>query len=235
VKAGLLAAGYGARLREAGIRTPKPLVRIGGEPLVDRVLGAVAAAGIEEIACIFNEDADEVEAHCRRASHGIRMHIVRRTTPRSMESLFTLAPLFTDERFLVLTVDAVFDPATLRDFLTGAARHADAEGVLATTSFVADEKPLRIVVDADGQVTALGHEATRSPLVTAGFYVFHSRIFAEVDRARRLELRALREWLGLLLRRGYRLYGVPVAKTVDVDRPQDIVIAEAFVRNGFSS
>ena len=36
-----------------------------------------------------------------------------------MESLFTLAPHLDDERFLLLTVDAVFAPAVLRDFLAG--------------------------------------------------------------------------------------------------------------------
>ena len=40
-----------------------------------------------------------------------------------MESLFTLAPhLLSDAPFVLLTVDAVFAPAVLRDFLAAAAR-----------------------------------------------------------------------------------------------------------------
>lgn len=235
MKAGLIAAGWGERLRAAGIAVPKPLVEVAGRPLVDHVLGAVAAAGIDEVACIFNEEADAVEAHCRSRRGGPRLHIVRRTTPSSMESLFALAPHLLDGPALVLTVDAVFAPAVLVDFLAAAAQHAAADVVLAVTDFVDDEKPLRAALAADGRVTALGADAAASPLVTAGFYVFHPRVFAEIDAARAAQLTALRQFLGHLLQRGYRVDGVRTGKTMDVDRPQDIAAADAFVRSGFAS
>lgn len=235
MKAGLIAAGLGERLREAGITTPKPLVAVAGKPLIDHVLDAVAAAGIAEVACIFNEEADDVAQHCRARAAQPRLQIVRRTTPSSMESLFTLAPQLNDAPFLLLTVDAVFAPAVLRDFLDAAVRHADADVVLATTDFVDDEKPLRLAVDDSGRVTALADAAAGSPLVTAGFYVFHPRVFAEIEAARACRYTALRQYLVHLLERGYRLYGERTGKTVDVDRPQDIAAADAFVRSGFAS
>lgn len=234
MKAALIAAGHGERLRDAGIVVPKPLVPIAGRPMIDHVLGNVAAAGIREIACIFNEEFDAVEEYCRCHTHGLKMEIVRRTTPSSMESLFTLAPLVADEPFLLLTVDAVFGPAVLPRFLMAARNYEDADGVLAVNDFVDDEKPLRVVVDHSGRITAIGAEAGESPLVTAGFYVFRPSIFAEIGAARRARFTALRQFLGHLRARGYRLVGVTVPKTVDVDRPGDIETAEAFVRGGFS-
>src|SRR5262245_31127258 len=115
MKAGLIAAGLGERLQAGGVDTPKPLVQVAGKALVDHVLDAVCAAGIDEVACIFNAEAisDAVESHCRARAGGPRLTIVRRTTPSSMESLFTLAPHLGGERFLLLTVDAVFAPAVL--------------------------------------------------------------------------------------------------------------------------
>ena len=235
MKAGLIAAGLGERLAAAGITVPKPLVQVAGKPLVDHVVDAVAAAGIDEVVCIFNEQADAVEAHCRNRRGQPRLHIVRRTTPSSMESLFTLAPHLGEEPFLLLTVDALFAPGVLQDFLAGATRRRDADVALAVTDFVDDEKPLRLAQQADGRVTALGDAAGASPLVTAGFYVMHPRVFGEIDAARAARLSALRQYFGLLLARGYRVYGVRTGKTVDVDRPEDIVAAEAFVRSGFAS
>src|SRR5262245_44085621 len=182
MKAALIAAGQGERLRAAGITVPKPLIEVGGRPLIDHVLDAVAAVGIRDVVCILNEEADAVAAHCRHRMPGLS--IVRRTTPSSMESLFTLAPFLRDDRFLLLTVVAVFAPQVLTDFLAAAAAHADADVVLAVTDFVDDEKPLRLAVAADGRVTALGDGAGASPLVTAGFYVLHPRVFAEIDAAR---------------------------------------------------
>src|SRR5215813_9328863 len=185
MKAALIAAGLGERLRTAGITVPKPLVEVAGRPLVDHVLDAVVTAGVDQVACIFNAepDADAVEAHCRRRAVP-RLTIVRRSTPSSMESLFALAPLLGDGRFLLLTVDAVFAPGVLRDFLAAARAQADADVVLAVTDFVDDEKPLRLALTPDGRVAALGEAAAASPLVTAGFYVFNPRVFAEVDAAR---------------------------------------------------
>jgi NDP-sugar pyrophosphorylase family protein len=237
MKAGLIAAGLGERLVAAGIDTPKPLVRVAGTALVDHVLDAVAAAGIDEAACIFNAEppADAVEAHCRARTGAPRLTIVRRTTPSSMESLFTLAPHLEGERFLLLTVDAVFAPAVLREFLAATARHADADAVLAITDFIDDEKPLHAALDADGRNGALGPAAAGSTWITAGFYVFHPRVFAEIDTARRGGFTALRQFLAHLLARGYRVAGAPMGKTMDVDRPQDIAAADAFVRGGFAS
>jgi NDP-sugar pyrophosphorylase family protein len=237
MKAGLIAAGLGERLVAAGIDTPKPLVRIAGKALVDYALDAVAAAGIEEAACIFNAEppADAVEAHCRARAGAPRLTIVRRTTPSSMESLFTLAPHLAGGRFLLLTVDAVFAPALLRDFLAAAARHAEADAVLAVTDFVDDEKPLHAALEGAGRVTALGPGAAGSPWITAGLYVLEARVFAEIDAARRARFTALRQFLAHLVARGYRIAAAPIGKTLDVDRPQDIAAAEAFVRSRFAS
>jgi NDP-sugar pyrophosphorylase family protein len=235
VKAALIAAGAGERLRAAGLQMPKPLVAVAGVPLIDRVLDAVAAAGIREVACIFNSAADAVEAHCLRAHTSLTLQVVRRDTPSSMESLFALQPHLTDDRFLLLTVDAVFGPALLPSFLSQAARVDAADGVLGVHEFVDDEKPLRVRLDERRRIVGLGEDAAESPLITAGVYVLSPRIFAEVAAARRASFTALRQFLRHLVRRGYRLYGAPVEKTVDVDRPEDIAVAEAFVASGFAA
>ena len=235
MKAALIAAGSGERLRAAGLHLPKPLVPVAGVALVDRVLAAVAAVGIREVACIFNSAADSVEAHCLRAHSSLTLHVVRRDTPSSMESLFALQPHLHDDPFLLLTVDAVFGPTLLPAFLDEAARVDDADGVLGVHEFVDDEKPLRVRLDEHRRIVGLGEDAAESPVITAGLYVLSPRIFAEVEASRRANFTALRQFLRHLVRRGYRLYGAPVEKTVDVDRPEDIAVAEAFVASGFAA
>lgn len=49
VRAMILAAGRGERLRPLTDTTPKPLVRVGGRPLVDYALDCVTRAGIREV------------------------------------------------------------------------------------------------------------------------------------------------------------------------------------------
>jgi NDP-sugar pyrophosphorylase family protein len=235
MKAGIIAAGLGERLRDAGFTQPKPLVTVAGKPLIDYVLTAVSDAGVTEVACIVNEQSQGIEEHCRRAWPGLQFEFVRRTTPSSMESLFTLAPLLREGRFVLLTVDAVFAPAALREFLVAAAARREPHGVLAVNSFVDDEKPLWVTLGRDGEIRLMGPSARVSGLVTAGFYVFDPAIFREIPNARAQQFTALREFLGHLLASGYRLYGERVPKTVDVDRPADIAVAEAFIRSGFAA
>jgi len=233
MKVGIIAAGHGERLRAAGISEPKPLVRVAGRPLIDYTLHAVAAAGLREVACIVNELSSGIEEHCRAAWPQLEFSFIRRTTPSSMESLFTLSPLLRDDRFLLLTTDSIFAPTVLSGFLTAANRRANAHGVLALADFIDDEKPLWARVGDDGRITDLGTGAKGSGLITAGFYVFDPRIFDEIEAARQARFAALRQFLGHLLERGYEIYGETVGKTVDVDRPEDIAVAEAFVRGDF--
>ncbi len=231
--AAIIAAGRGERFRAGGVNIPKPLIRIDGVPLIDRILRAVAAAGIEDAVCLLNQEDDAVATHCREQAVDLDLRIVRRSTPSSMESLFTLAPFLRRGRFLLLTVDAIFGPTVLPRFLRDAAAHPDVDGVLAVHGFVDDEKPLWVATDESGRIVRLGPDAIASGLITAGFYIFDPRIFAEIAPARVARLGSLREFLGHLRNRQYALVGVPVPKTIDVDRPADIGIAEAFARSGF--
>ncbi|MCI8366277.1 MAG: NTP transferase domain-containing protein [Eggerthellaceae bacterium] len=48
-RAVFFAAGFGSRMLPVTINTPKPLVRVWGERIIDRLLDAVIAAGIDEI------------------------------------------------------------------------------------------------------------------------------------------------------------------------------------------
>jgi NDP-sugar pyrophosphorylase family protein len=236
MKAGIIAAGQGVRLRCAG-DNPKPLVRVGGTTLIEHALDSIRAAGLRQVVCIINEESAAVERHCRQHVTDLSLTFIHRTTPSSMESLFTLAPHLLDSlapgAFLLLTVDAIVAPAAMRDFVGAALARRDADGVLAINTFVDDEKPLRIECGTDGRITAIGGPAARSPFVSAGFYVFRPTIFREIEAARAARLTALREFLAHLLARGYRLHAEPVPKCVDVDRPEDIAVAEAFIRGGY--
>jgi len=233
MRAAIIAAGLGERLLAAGINEPKPLVRVAGRPLIEHAITAIADAGIDRIACIVNEFTNGIEAHCRAAFPALNFDFVRRTTPSSMESLFALAPLLSGARFVLLTVDSIFAPTTLRHFIAGAQARPQADVVLGITAFVDDEKPLWIRIDASGRVVALGSDAVPCEYVTAGLYVFEPRVFAEIDQARRAGCTALRQFLGHLLARGYRIEADLVGKTVDVDRVEDIRIAEDFIAAGY--
>ncbi len=229
MKAGIIAAGLGERFRSAGIVTPKPLVRVGGKTLLARAIESASCAGAEAVALIVNAEFPEVARYVRAERWPVPVELTVKTTPSSMESFFALAPSLRDSPFLLTTVDAVSAEGTLAA-LAHAGLAAGPTGTLAVTSFVDDEKPLWVRLGADRQIVALGTAAAGSGWVTSGAYFFFPAVYDHVGEARRRKLTALREFLGLIVERGSLLYGFRVGDSVDVDRPEDVAVAERFLK-----
>ena len=99
--------------------------------------------------------------------------------------------------------------------------------MLAVTPLVADEKPLWVDVDDDGRVTALGKRS--GSLVTAGMYLVPGHVRRTPPP---IGLGRLRDYLGWLHRSGEPLYAEVVETVVDVDRAEDVALAEALGRRG---
>lgn len=62
----VLAAGLGTRLRPITDTIPKPLVSIAGKPMIDYVLDALAAAGVEQAVVNVHHLAEQMETHLAR-------------------------------------------------------------------------------------------------------------------------------------------------------------------------
>lgn len=103
----VLAAGIGSRLRPITDETPKPLVAVGGRPLVDRALDALAAADVEEAVVTVHYRADQVAAHLAdRARPRVRLSREDRLLGAGGGLLHAL-PLLGDEPFYALDCDAL--------------------------------------------------------------------------------------------------------------------------------
>ena len=235
-----MAAGRGDRLRGAA-QTLKPLVRIGGRTLVERVLTSIGEAGPSEVVLIINEASTEVRDHVSSRGWPFELRWIVETTPSSMHSFLrvveTLADTGDQGPFLISTVDTIAPAGAYAGFMSEARRSGvpgvnAADVTLALTAPASDEKPLSVTLDRlDGRtVTAIGDAAAPSEYATAGYYAVRPSILREAEEARRDGLGALRVFLARLLARGYRLDGIPSPDSIDVDRPLDVEAAEAFLR-----
>jgi NDP-sugar pyrophosphorylase family protein len=235
LRAGVLAAGRGERMRAQSGQL-KPLVKVGDQTLIEHVLNSMAEAGATEVVVIINEDSVAVRDHVTESKWPFALHWIVETTPSSMHSFLrlveTLAADGDDGPFLLSTVDTVAGPQTYAEFMTEARQHKDAAVILALTAPGSDEKPLLVrCAPGDSRILALGAAATPSAHATAGVYAIRSSILREAEAARREGIDALRTFLGRLLDRGYHLAGIPIAQSIDVDRPDDIRTAEEFLRS----
>ena len=229
MKAGIIAAGEGSRLKSEGITLPKPLVQVHGVPLIERLLRSFARCGISEAVCIVNEHSLEVKRFVEERKLDLPVRFVVETTPSSMHSLFAIAPYLMEGNFLLSTVDAVFDEDEFSAYLSAARRRTDVDGLLAVTGFVDDENPLYVELDAANRITGFS-KSTPTRWVTGGLYAFSPAIFKEIDTVLRQHIERLRNFLAHLVHQGYRLEAYEFSKIVDVDHVRDITMAESLTR-----
>jgi NDP-sugar pyrophosphorylase family protein len=225
VIAGIIAAGVGERLQAHGITTPKPLLEIGGRPLIARTIDALYGAGATRIACIVNAETDRVRDYLRDTAWPLPIDVVQRTTASSAESFLALRPLLGDAPFLLTTVDTICDPRALGAVAARGRALSPHASVLGVTATVDDEKPLWAEVDAANRIRSLG-DAQRARHVTAGVYFLQPLVYSLANAGVRGAFPAFRAILGALLDRGHPLHAVDVGPCIDVDRPEDIVAAE---------
>jgi NDP-sugar pyrophosphorylase family protein len=244
--AGIIAAGWGERL---GQKIPKALTQVAGKALIDYTLDGFEAAGIQRVTCIVNEAAKAVPEHVAKSGRKLEMDWIIQTTPSSMHSFLIVLERLArhgEASYFMTTVDSICSPAAYRDFIRDSDLFKDSDVSLGITTHIDDEKPLRVAMRGEEgtglmptnlqsnpaafEIIAMTNTGFDSEYITAGFYRASPRILKEKEKALASNFTALRQYLGYLLKYGYRFYGVPLPPVIDVDRPQDVQAAEALLK-----
>lgn len=125
MKAMILAAGKGERMRPLTLHTPKPLVRAAGVPLIEYHLKALAAAGFVDVVINHAWLGQQIEDHLGDgARFGLRIRYSPEGEPlETGGGIHRALPLLGDEPFLVVNGDiwTDYDFARLRAPLDGLA------------------------------------------------------------------------------------------------------------------
>ncbi len=226
----IIAAGRGERLRATGgANIPKPLVEIGGAPMLVRQAHAMLAVGAAEVLAVINTETAELAAEIELPRE---LKIIVRDTESSMESLFTLGESLRPGHFLLATVDAILPHAEFARF-TREAQSACAEeaydGALAVVKWRGDKKPLFTHTSPSGLIEELGERP--APIVTAGVYWLPTAIFSLAENARARKLSAMRAFLAMLLANRFRLRAIEVTGAVDIDEAADLDAARRQVED----
>ena len=185
MKAFLLAAGVGSRLRPITDTTPKCMLAIGGQPLLDIWLDAFDRAGVDEVLVNLHHLPDVVRNHLKARAGSLRPPAVRTVfEPELLGSAGTLAAnrawVGGEEMFLACYAD------NLTDFdLRSLAETHRAHGAIATLTVFHSDRPSAggvVELDAAGTVVGFTEKPSQpvSDLVNAGMYAFHPRVLDEI-------------------------------------------------------
>ncbi len=122
------------------------------------------------------------------------------------------------------TADWVHAYATSRRTLA-----TGADAVLAVTPFIDDERPLFAACSDDQRVTSIGDDSVTPARVTGGVYAFGPRARAAALAALASGHSRMRALLAGLVRQGYDVRAVEVAKIIDLDCRDDLDGANAWL------
>jgi MurNAc alpha-1-phosphate uridylyltransferase len=108
MKAMILAAGRGERMRPLTDHTPKPLLKAGGKTLIEHHIEALAAAGFRDLVINYAHLGAQIEATLGNGEcYGVRI-AWSREPDGALETgggIFQALPLLEAERFLVVNAD----------------------------------------------------------------------------------------------------------------------------------
>jgi len=236
----ILAAGLGTRLRPITDTTPKPLVEVGGHPLIAYGLGLLRENGIEDVVINVHHLAERVrDALGDGRAHGVRIrYSVEKSLLDSGGGIRQAATLFEppiDGPLVVLNSDVVSEVA-LSQVLSF---HADRD---ALATFVLRDDPRKedygvFGIDSEGRIRRfLGRgAATRLPeYMFASVQVLSPEI---LDRMPEGAFSSMRGLYPKLFDAGERLFGyVYDGRWHTADRPENLEATErAMARDGLPS
>ncbi len=180
----VLAAGLGTRMRPLNDAMPKPLVRLHGVPLLDRVLDRIVGAGVPQAVVNVHYKADLIEQHLKRRERPkIVISNERGERLETGGGVRKALPLLGNEPFLVHNSDSVWIDGVGsnldRLFAAWNAEQMDCLLLLSLGSAsIGYAGQGDFSLDSEGRIRRR-REGEVVPFVAVGVYILHPRVFAD--------------------------------------------------------
>lgn len=227
----IIAAGEGSRLVQEGVKLPKPLVNLCGQPMIKRLIDIMLSCNAESLSVIVNEQMTQVREYLESLSLPVPFNLVVKTTPSSMHSFYEVSRGFTEGKFILTTVDTIFRPEDFRRYVEAFEADTKADGYMAVTSFIDDEKPLYIDVDPSMHITAFRDKPFEGVrYISGGIYGLNHKALGVLSDCMERGVSRMRNYQRALVEAGLDLKAWPFGKIIDVDHAGDIATAEEFLR-----
>jgi mannose-1-phosphate guanylyltransferase len=175
MKAMVLAAGLGTRLRPLTYEITKPMVPVLDRPVMEHILDLLARHSVDQVVANLHYFPDSIREHFgERISYRYEPELLG-----TAGGVRACADFFGDEPFLVISGDALTD-IDLTAFID---RHSEAGGIATlAVKKVADTREYGVVLhDREGRITGFQEkpkpEEALSNLGNCGIYLFEPQIF----------------------------------------------------------
>lgn len=229
----IIAAGEGSRLAQEGVDLPKPLVKLNGVPMIQRLVDIFAKNDAESISIIVNQEMVQVQEYVKQIKLDIPLNLIVKSTPSSMHSFFELRDFLRTGKFCLTTVDTIFKEQDFLDYINAFINDDETDGMVAVTDFIDDEKPLYVDVDEDEDMRVVGFldQSESCKYISGGIYGLRPKALDTLESCLKEGQSRMRNFQRQLITDGLFIKAYPFPKIVDVDHAEDIKKAEAFLVN----
>ncbi|MCM1152120.1 MAG: sugar phosphate nucleotidyltransferase [Muribaculum sp.] len=228
IDAVLMAGGRGERLRPLTATTPKPLLKVGGRPIIDYNIEALVLHGVKSIHVTVNYLKEQITEHFERpATYGgasVKVNCVAEPFRLGTMGSLALVSGLTQGDVLVMNSDLL----TNIDFAAMYEHHRNtgAELTMAVTPYSVNV-PFAIVRHEGDRVTSLQEKPTYNYLANAGVYMMKRRVAEAIPKGEYLDAPDLVE---TLIGEGKRVGYYTIEGTwIDIGSPDDYRAADALM------
>ncbi|MFX1376628.1 MAG: bifunctional sugar-1-phosphate nucleotidylyltransferase/acetyltransferase [Promethearchaeota archaeon] len=183
MKAVILAAGEGKRLRPITSSKPKTMLPFLGKPLLEYIINGLKEAGIEHIILVIGYKADMIQNHFKNhpAELGIEIeYITQKEYLGTAHATNQVKNSIKDEPFLMMYGDLFVNPRVFKNLLHEYEKH-DIDGLIALLEVDNPQNYGIISLNSDDLVERITEKPSPKlklgNLANAGIYIFNSMIF----------------------------------------------------------
>lgn len=231
MKGVILAAGEGTRLRPRTDEIPKPLVEVGGEPLLTHCLETLRELCIDEVVIVVGYKGDRIKERYGESFRGSDISYAHQPEQDGLAHAVLAARDHVDSDFVVLNGDNIYS-GNLGEAIDRHRRmDADITFPVDDVSREAAKRGAVCELDEDGRVTGLVEKPTEPPStsVPTAFYVLPPEIFpaCRIVRPSARGEYELPDAIDLLIYSGYGVETVPFEGwKLNINTEHDIERAE---------
>ena len=193
MKAIILAAGMGTRLESVSGGIPKCMVKVGGVPLIDRMIERIGQTEIDTLIVVTGHRAEQLRAHVATIDHALAksavfVHNDHYSDMGNFYSLLVAQDAVSGASFIKLDGDVLMDRDVLPKLI--AAPGPAALAVDCRTGM--GEEEMKVRIDAEGRIVELNKRM--DPGVALGEFIGVDRVDAELGETVFNKLRELIEF-----------------------------------------
>ncbi|MCX6778414.1 MAG: sugar phosphate nucleotidyltransferase [Candidatus Micrarchaeota archaeon] len=182
MKAVVLAAGEGKRLRPLTYTRPKCMIQIAGKPILQHVLESIRGAGVKEAVIVVKYMEDVVKEHFGNGKKiGMKLHYVTQGSKYGTGAAFLTAEDEIDDTFFGMAGDVIVESQAVKSVID-----AHSSGITVGLKKVKDTEQYGIAKVEGGVIKNFVEKPRnlKSGLANTSMYVFNGGVFAKLKALR---------------------------------------------------